>query len=111
MAVNANTNNDRAQYFLSRAAGRELPALQMDIDALFGDRGVLPQVYAAGLYHSILHFTFHRIIVGTLDDVKSIYMWSSKSKVVVPSSRLNRFSTEQDSSNCPIHLCHRILIS
>ena len=84
MVVNANTNDDRAQYFHSRAAGRELPALQMDIDALFGDRGVLPQVYAAGLYHSILHFTFHRIIVGTLE-----LETTSRAYICGPSRRLS----------------------
>ena len=59
MVVNADTIDDRAQYFLSRAIGRELPALQMDIDTLFGERSVL-RCTQRGLYHSLLHFTFHR---------------------------------------------------
>ena len=59
---------------LFRAAGRELPALQLNIDTLYGECSVLR--YAAASYHSAPHFTFYRWDSQTGGDVKNIYRWS-----------------------------------
>jgi hypothetical protein len=78
--------------YLSRAAGREFPALQLDIATAYNERRALRCTHRL-LYLFALHFTVYRWNSQTGDDVKDIYMWSM-SKVVVASSRL---STKEDS--------------
>lgn len=84
--------------YLSRVAGREFPALQLDIATLYDERSALRCTHRL-LYLFALHFTFYRWNSRTGDDV-----------VVVASSRLSiKEDSKQPSSLIGNVLCEQAI--